>query len=535
MRFGWMIPLTVFGTVACQRGESPTKAPADPPAVVIDGEPIARSAFVDALLADQGEAFAKRFVERRLVDKAAAAAGVKVDEAAVDAALEAEIRTLIAGRFGGARSKLEAQVAGYGLSMATWRANRRAYHRTMHLARAAMQAKVPDARVRALFEERFGPGGVRQTVRHILLSTHVAASRLYTRKDFEAEKAEIDVQARAKATAIRQRVLGGGDFAAEAKAHSDDFAAERGGVVGANWAGRYGAAFDDAVGRLDVGQMSPVVAGRRGYHVVQVTGVRKGARYQGSAIRVDFAKHGGASGAADRARQAKAQLDAGTAFAAVAATYTDDEAAKIAGGALGPFGPGRLPAEVDAVLETLPIGQVSAPIRTEAAYLIVRLDKRTFLPGQDKRLVRHVLISTEYDKVKARRIGPNLEAKAKARAEDVLAQLGQGADFAALARSHSEDALTARQGGKITVYRPGKIGPEVDDALKTMKPGARTIVKTRRGFHVVELVGLQKADFAGVEAKLRTELATRRVKDEDVTAWIEGLVKAAKVELKFGG
>jgi peptidyl-prolyl cis-trans isomerase SurA len=528
----------LLGSWGCDRPQTSgaggtVQAPNAEVALVIDGTPIAREAFVAALLVDQGEAFARRFVERRLVEAAAKAAGATVDQAAIEAALDREVSQLITGRFGGSQAKFDAHIRDYGITMQTWRKNRLVQLRLSALARETMRASQPEAQLKTLFEQRFGEGGVRQQVRHVRISTNVAASRLYTRKDYEVEKVELDRAARAKAAAIHQRLLAGGAFAAEAKAHSDDLSAAKGGQVGAAWAGKYGKAFEDAVARLDVGKISPVISGRQGYHVIQATGVQRGARYEAHLIEIAFDGEGGEAGAQARIKQARTRLAAGDPFGQVAKRWTDGPQNQAKGGKLGAFAPGQQAAEIDTVIETMAVGSVSAPIRTERSFAIVQLDKRTWLPGQDLLLVRHVLVSTQYDKVKARKIEGDLPVRAEAKAKALLAELEAGGDFASIARRNSEAPLTARNGGKIQVYHPGKIGPEVDEALKTMKAGTRRLVRTQQGFEIVELTGTRRVSFEAVQDELRASLKKRRFKEEEVQTWIRAQAAAAKVELKF--
>jgi len=84
-----------------------------------------------------------------------------------------------------------------------------------------------------------------------------------------------------------------------------------------------------------------------------------------------------------------------------------------------------------------------------------------------------------------------------ARAEDIVAQLAKGADFAQLAASYS-DASNALQGGAIGWRASGKIPTLFADALKQLQPGqVSPILKSSAGFHILKLI-----DKRGLDATL---------------------------------
>ena len=75
----------------------------------------------------------------------------------------------------------------------------------------------------------------------------------------------------------------------------------------------------------------------------------------------------------------------------------------------------------------------------------------------------------------------------RARAEDILAQLAAGADFAQLSASHS-DAPNALQGGAFGWRASGKLPTLFADALKPLQPGqVSPLLKSSNGFHILKL------------------------------------------------
>ena len=91
----------------------------------------------------------------------------------------------------------------------------------------------------------------------------------------------------------------------------------------------------------------------------------------------------------------------------------------------------------------------------------------------------HILLNTE---------GKD-EAEVRTQAEDLLAQLEAGADFAALATTHSEDPGTAVNGGDLDYFGRGRMVPEFEAAAFALAPGETSgIVQTQYGFHIIRVV-----------------------------------------------
>lgn len=73
------------------------------------------------------------------------------------------------------------------------------------------------------------------------------------------------------------------------------------------------------------------------------------------------------------AKDLEVQVNRGGSFAKFAQRYSIDEKTKSKGGELGPYRKGLVPSEVDAVIHTLKLGMVSAPIKTDHGYYLVML------------------------------------------------------------------------------------------------------------------------------------------------------------------
>lgn len=111
------------------------------------------------------------------------------------------------------------------------------------------------------------------------------------------------------------------------------------------------------------------------------------------------------------------------------------------------------------------------------------------------------------------------EEKVRARAEDVLAQLKNGADFAKLAKQFSGDRGSSTNGGELKGWvERGKLVPPFEKVAFALQPGETSgLVRTRFGFHIVRKLEHRKESqqaFSEVEAqiveKLRAEYLSQR-------------------------
>jgi len=102
--------------------------------------------------------------------------------------------------------------------------------------------------------------------RHILI--RFTGSRVPVRKD---QKELTEAEALAKATALRARIVKGEDFAAIAKAESDDTGSgASGGDLGEVTRGRTIPEFENAIFTLPLNQVSEPLKTQFGYHLIQV-------------------------------------------------------------------------------------------------------------------------------------------------------------------------------------------------------------------------------------------------------------------------
>ncbi len=151
-------------------------------------------------------------------------------------------------------------------------------------------------------------------------------------------------------------------------------------------------------------------------------------------------------------------------------------------------------------------GSTLQPPPASDATLRQRYESEKLRFGQpEQRLVSHILVSVPEGADAA------AKAKAKAEAEQLLAQAqAPGADFAALAREHSDDTGSASAGGDLGWVTPEGMVPEpFSKALFAMQPGeVAGPVETESGWHLIQLREVKPGaliPFEDVRAQLARE------------------------------
>ncbi|MDP1707814.1 MAG: peptidylprolyl isomerase [Gammaproteobacteria bacterium] len=127
---------------------------------------------------------------------------------------------------------------------------------------------------------------------------------------------------------------------------------------------------------------------------------------------------------------------------------------------------------------------------------------------------RHILVKTEDE------------------ANDLIAQLDKGGDFAALAKAKSQDTGSAKEGGDLNWFEAGQMVQPFGDAVKTMEKDTytKTPVQTQFGWHIIKLEDtrdIQPPEFEKVKDNVRSIL-----QNKEVETYLATLKSKAKIEIK---
>jgi parvulin-like peptidyl-prolyl isomerase len=111
-------------------------------------------------------------------------------------------------------------------------------------------------------------------------------------------------------------------------------------------------------------------------------------------------------------------------------------------------------------------------------------------------------------------------------ADEILAQLQSGTDFAQLARQHSLDPSTKENGGDLGFFPRGTlVVPEVEEAAFTLSVGQISpVLSSPMGYHIVQVV-------ERVQDKPLTEEAWQALKETTFRRWVSELWQQGNIEI----
>jgi peptidyl-prolyl cis-trans isomerase D len=120
------------------------------------------------------------------------------------------------------------------------------------------------------------------------------------------------------------------------------------------------------------------------------------------------------------------------------------------------------------------------------------------------------------------------EAAVKKEAEELLAKVKGGADFAALATKHSQDETSAQKGGDLDYFNRGRMVPEFDNVAFSMAPGQISgLVKSQFGYHIIKVTDKKAASMKPLD-EVRPQI-------EDQLKWERAQAEAQRVSDDVAG
>lgn len=187
----------------------------------------------------------------------------------------------------------------------------------------------------------------------------------------------------------------------------------------------------------------------------------------------------------NKARALKERIAAGDDFAAIARSRggSDDPSVKDNGGDLGWFSAFMMVYSFEDACYKASVGDLIGPIRTRFGYHIIEVTGRRAARGEVR--VAHIMIRPDNNK------GGAEEAKSKINA--LAAELASGANFAELARQHSDDQSSRTKGGELPQFGTGRmVEPFEEAAFALTTDGAiSNPVETQYGWHLIQRLEYQ--------------------------------------------
>ncbi|KAA0545422.1 foldase [Bacillus sp. BGMRC 2118] len=113
-------------------------------------------------------------------------------------------------------------------------------------------------------------------------------------------------------------------------------------------------------------------------------------------------------------------------------------------------------------------------------------------------------------------------------AQEVLAKVKAGEDFATLAEDYSTDTATAETGGDLGYFGRGEMTTEFDEAAFSLSVGSVSDpVKTEYGYHIIKVTDKKEAKEATLEEskeEIKETLLDEKISSE-YTVWLEEKMK----------
>ena len=185
---------------------------------------------------------------------------------------------------------------------------------------------------------------------------------------------------------------------------------------------------------------------------------------------------------------------------------------------------------VDAYRQTLYLNKLMTEAVKKAANFSEEDIKAYYDAWEPKITVQHILIAAKSD------ASDEEKAAAKTKAEELIKQLKDGADFAELAKANSADTGTAAKGGQIGPFKRSDMVPEFSTAAYDLKNAGditETPVQTQFGYHIIKLVSKEeKKPFDEMKEQMEKEMLDAKLKDSAyLHQTMVDLVKAADVKI----
>ena len=127
-------------------------------------------------------------------------------------------------------------------------------------------------------------------------------------------------------------------------------------------------------------------------------------------------------------------------------------------------------------------------------------------------------------------------AAARAKAEDLLAQIRKGAAFDAIAKKNS-DGPTAAQGGDLGYFKRATLAKELEDKTFAMKPGeVSDVIRTKQGFVILKVTEHQQVGvppLSEIEGRVQEAITVQKMQPA-LRAYLQKLREDAYIKIADG-
>lgn len=198
----------------------------------------------------------------------------------------------------------------------------------------------------------------------------------------------------------------------------------------------------------------------------------------------------------------------------------------ILGGDMG-FHPAKaLPAAYKSTITSLAVGQVTKPMASPEGVNVIKLlaIKNDAQQIVHQWQVKHILLVPTAIKS---------EQLVKQQINDIYEQLRQGADFATLASTYSDDPGSAGKGGDLDWVSTGQMVPEFEEVMKnTVKGDFSTPFVSRYGYHILKIDNERDQDVSkDYKRAIARNILAERMAKQALEDWLREIRAQAYVKV----
>ncbi len=336
-----------------------------------------------------------------------------------------------------------------------------------------------------------------------------------------------------KAEEILEKAKKTKDFASLAKQYSEADNASKGGEVGWVQRGTLGEQMESVLFSMKAGDLSGVLAGRDGFHILKVEEVKEEKQKSFEEVKDQIVQ----TLKSEKAKT-EASRKADDAFYSLfrsrdLETYAREKDIPIKTTGLFKEGDeipeiGKNPLFYSNAF-SLKLGEISAVVNIPPNFYILKL-----LSKKDSRVPP---LDEVKEEVRRKVIGTKAEEKARQVAEDLLNQIRTGKNIKEVARekgySTEETGFFTRAAGVVPKIGPAKEFMGLLASLTEKNPVPKEVIRTKDGYFAVRLSGHEPADqskFDSVKKNLEKRLSYQK-QEAAFQDWITQLRSKAKIDI----
>ncbi|MDH5393149.1 MAG: peptidylprolyl isomerase [Gammaproteobacteria bacterium] len=226
----------------------------------------------------------------------------------------------------------------------------------------------------------------------------------------------------------------------------------------------------------------------------------------------------------NKAQSVLKKLHAGQDFDKIAIEYSNGQKA-LEGGDLGWRSATELPSLFVSAASKLKKGQLSGLIQSPSGFHILKLHAKDSQQQVivEETLVRHILIKVD---------AITNDKSAREKLEALHKQLKAGADFAKLARQHSEDSGSKSNGGSLGWSVAGSFVPQFEAVMKSLKKQQISQpFRTTYGWHLMQVLDRRQSDKTKIIMRNKAHQKIQASKaDEALELWLRRLRDEAYIK-----